>query len=123
MVQLCFVSARRGNHFMTELLWGVADEVASRGIRVVRAFDEYPKFDDPTIYVVIPHELFVLMPLDQLPDSGQLQRTISFCVEMPGTEWFDLTLSYARLTGGAVSINRSATDELKRRGVETEHFR
>jgi GT2 family glycosyltransferase len=121
-VTVCFVSSINGNRFMTELLEGVAVVLADAGVAVKWAFDRFPHFDEPTAYVVIPHEFFALAPVADWPDDDQLARTISFCVEMPGTIWFDYTAGYGAHTAAAVCINRSATAELCRRGVPTEHF-
>jgi len=121
-VKICFVGSTNGNRFMTELLQAVAAELAESGAKVEWAFDRFPHFDEPMTYVVIPHEFFALVAEEDWPDREQLAHTISFCVEMPGTIWFDFTATLAQHTAAAVSINRSATAELRRRGVRTEGF-
>lgn len=120
--RLCFVGTRSGNHFLTELLEAVAGASADAGARVSFAFDGYPRFDDPTVYVVIPHEFFTLVPEERWPDAHELQRTISLCVEMPGTKWFETTATHAPRTAAVLAINKSATNELRRRGIAAEHI-
>jgi GT2 family glycosyltransferase len=119
---ICFVSSSRGNHFMTELLEGVASVLREEGVPFEFAFDGFPHLAEPMAYVVIPHEFFATTPRELWPTDDQLQRTISFCVEMPGTKWFELTASHAAHTGAAVAINHSATSELRRRGVSATFF-
>ena len=122
MTRLCFVNARQGNHFMTELLAGVASVAADEGVSVSLVFDAFPPDDPRTVYVVIPHEFFTVVPPEGWPSLRQLKSTIAFCVEMPGTTWFDLTATYAAHAAAAVAISRSAVFELRRRGVPAEHF-
>src|SRR5262249_39497972 len=63
-----------------------------------------------------------LVPPAQWPDTRQFRRTIAFCVEMPGTSWFEVAAAYAGHAGAVVSINQSSTRELGRRGIPAEHF-
>jgi len=46
--RVCFVSTRRGNRFLTELLEALGDEAAAAGARVSFAFDGYPPSDGDT---------------------------------------------------------------------------
>ncbi|WP_340685988.1 glycosyltransferase [Amycolatopsis coloradensis] len=122
MTDLCFVSAEGGSSFMEELLEVVADAVRSAGGRARTAVGKYPEAGPDTVYVVVPHEYFVICPDTDFPDAEQVRRTIGFCVEHPGTSTFERTVSLVRALGAAVDIHVDATAELRRRGVKVEHF-
>lgn len=110
---------------MHELLGVVAHEVqkASAGEGIGVTVSEGPLPDDPYgVYVVVPHEFFVVLPEDQHPDEQELRRTIGFCVEHPGTATFLTTVSTARWLGGRVAISESTTIALNRIGLPTERF-
>ena len=55
-MRFCFVSTRRGSHFMTELLAAIATACADAGHGVELVFDAFPPLRDECIYVAIPHE-------------------------------------------------------------------
>lgn len=118
----CFVSVRRHNHFMTELLSMVAAAVADCGHEVDFAFDEFPPLTDETVYVAIPHEFYGHADRASLPTSDQRARTIALCTENPGTRWFEVACGLLPRFGGVIAINRSSSTELKRRGIACEHF-
>lgn len=122
MTDLCFVSAEGGSSFMEELLEVVADAVRSAGGQARTAFGKYPEAGPDTVYVVVPHEYFVVSPDADFPTAEQCRRTIAFCVEHPGTATFERTVVLARALGGAVDIHADSTAELRRRGVKVEHF-
>ncbi len=122
MTRIAFVTASRGNYFMTELLAAVSQEVADAGGEVVLAYDEFPSLDQTDAYVVIPHEYFACVPPTGHPSRRQLQRTIAFCVEQPGTKWFELSHQQARWAGAAMDIERGAAVESRRRGLPVEDF-
>ena len=122
MTRIAFVTARRGNYFMTELLAAVSREVAGVGASVVLAYDEFPSLEQADAYVVIPHEYFACAPPAGHPSPAQLRRTIAFCVEQPGTKWFELSHQLARRTGAVMDIERSAAVESRRRGLTVEDF-
>jgi hypothetical protein len=123
MTRITFVTARRGNYFMTELLAAVSREVAGAGAEVAVAYDEFPSLEETDAYVVIPHEYFVCAPPSGHPSPKQLRRTIAFCVEQPGTKWYELSYQHARRAGAAMDIERSAAVESRRRGLGVEDFR
>lgn len=108
---------------MNELLAAVAHAVRAEGVEAEVTADVFPPADQSTIYVVIPHEYFVCAPLAGHPTSDQLARTIAFCVEQPGTSWFEVSCRHAARTAGAVDIQRSSVNALRRRGLPAEHFR
>ncbi|GAB3576150.1 hypothetical protein GCM10027445_39780 [Amycolatopsis endophytica] len=121
-VQLCFVSATGGSGFMAELLEVVADAVRRAGFRATTATGRYPDADSGTVYVVVPHEYFVVTPEADQPTEEQRRRTIAFCVEHPGTATFERSASLLPGLAGAVDINHDSTAELRRRGIPVEHF-
>lgn len=127
---LCFVGASRGNHFINELLSAVAHSVRAEGVEASVVMDAFSpseeatvRADDSTVYVVIPHEYFVLAPPDLHPTSAQLARTISLCVEQPGTTWFEVSRRHAARTAAVMDIQRSSVQVLRRHGLAAEHFR
>jgi len=127
---LCFVGASGGNHFMNELLSAVAHSVRGEGVDASVVMDTFtpPRdatahVEDSTVYVIVPHEYFLLAPPAGHPTRGQLARTISFCVEQPGTTWFELSRRHAARTAAAMDIQRSSARELRRLGLATEYFR
>ena len=127
---LCFVGASDGNHFMNELLSAVAHTVRAEGVDASVVMDTFSPaedasvhVDDSTVYVVIPHEYFLLAPPAGHPTRGQLARTISLCVEQPGTTWFELSRRHAARTAAAMDIQRSSVGVLRRLGLAAEHFR
>ncbi len=122
MATLCFLTSQRSNHFVNELLTAVAKAVAQEGADVSFAEEYFPEFDDTTVYVVVPHEFFALAPDAGGPTSKHLSRTIGFCVEQPGTPWFEETCRYARSLAAVVDIRASVVTHLRARGLAAEHF-
>jgi hypothetical protein len=111
---------------MHELLAVVAHEVSSLGpsspiSEVTLSEGPLPTGDDD-VYVVVPHEYFVVMPPEELPSPGQLERTIGFCVEHPGNETFETTVRMARQLAACVDINDDSTVELNALGIAAERF-
>ena len=119
---ICLVSTRGGSAFMEELLDVVAEAVREVGGRARTAVGEYPAPEADTVYVVVPHEYFVITPDAEQPTAEQCRRTIGFCVEHPGTATFERNATLVRSLGAAVDINHDSTAELRRRGVAVEHF-
>jgi hypothetical protein len=107
---------------MAELLEVVADAVRTAGGRARTVVGGYPRPEPDTVYVVIPHEYFVVTPDAGFPSAELCRRTIGFCVEHPGTATFERTAGLAGGLGGAVDINRNSAAELRMRGVPVEHF-
>lgn len=121
MPELCFVTASRANAFMAEILEAVAAAVEELGVCTSFAVDELPPREADCAYVVIPHEFFPFLPPERQPEPQLLERTVSFCVEHPGTVWFDISCDWARTTAAALDINRSSVTELRWRGIAAEH--
>jgi hypothetical protein len=107
---------------MAELLGAVAEEVAATGAPVRQAVDGFPAGDE-LAYVVIPHEYFGTADPGGLPTREQFARTIAFCVEHPGTPWFELSHTLASSAGAVVDINAAAVAESRARGTRAERFR
>lgn len=107
---------------MAELLDVVADAVVAAGGTSTTHVGAFPADDGDSVYVVVPHEYFVLTPADLLPGPHRLARTIGFCVEHPGTATFETSASWAARLGAAIDINRDSIEELRRRGVEATRF-
>jgi hypothetical protein len=123
VTRLRFVSAIGGSAFMEELLEVVADEVRALGVDVTASRGAFPQDDGDDVFVVVPHEYFVLTPPEELPGREVLDRTVAFCVEHPGNATFEVSARWAAQLGGAVDINRDGADELARRGVPVVRFR
>jgi hypothetical protein len=121
-MRFCFVSTRRGSHFMTELLSAMSTTCAEAGHSVEFVFDRFPPLEDKTVYVVVPHEFHAHGDPSGFPDARQRARTIALCTENPGTPWFDETLNLVAEFAAAVSINRSSAAELERHGVRCAHI-
>ncbi|MFZ0179584.1 MAG: glycosyltransferase, partial [Candidatus Dormiibacterota bacterium] len=121
-MRICFVSAPQGSAFMRELLGVAADAVERAGGSVSLHTGAYPVMPSPCVYVVIPHEYFVVTPVDHQPTAAQRSRTIGFCVEHPGNQTFEVSFGYARCLGGVVDINDDSLAELRRRGIPAERF-
>ncbi len=121
-MHFCFVSTRRGSHFMTELLSAISAATAGAGHTVELVFDEFPPLRDDVVYVVIPHEFHAWGDPSGFPDARQRARTIALCTENPGTEWFEQTCQLVPQFAAAVSINRSSAAELTRRGIRCAHI-
>jgi hypothetical protein len=119
--EICFLTASRGNAFMTELLSTVAGAVAAEGIEVSFAVDRYPPLREGVAYVAITHEFFELAPRGGDATPGHLHRTVGFCVELPGTEWFAATCRHGKRLGALVDIRSSGVAALKVAGLASVH--
>ena len=117
------MSTHGGSAFMAELLSVVANELALVGVEATTHTGSYPSMETDTVYVVIPHEYFVVTPTEFQPTAEQRKRTIAFCVEHPGNATFEVSIRYAQLVGAAMDINASSQAEMERRGVPTESFK
>jgi hypothetical protein len=122
-MHFCFVSTRRGSHFMTELLAALSTATAAAGHTTELVFDEFPPLlRDDAVCVVIPHEFRAWGDPNGFLDARQRARTIALCTENPGTSWFEETYELVGQFAAAVSINRSSAAELQRRGIRCEHI-
>ncbi|RZQ62212.1 hypothetical protein EWH70_21465 [Amycolatopsis suaedae] len=107
---------------MDELLDVVADAVRRAGGRARTASGRFPEPGPDTVYLIVPHEYFVVTPPHEQPGSELLARTIGFCVEHPGTLSFERTAQYLPKLALGVDINLDSTAELRRQGNRVEHF-
>jgi hypothetical protein len=121
-MHVCFVSTRRGSHFMTELLSAISAATAAAGHTTELVLDKFPPLRDDLVYVVIPHEFDSWGDPSGFPNVRQRARTIALCTENPGTPWFEQTYQLVPQFATAVSINRSSATELQRRGIRCEHI-
>ena len=122
MMRLCFLTPRRGNHFMTELLEALAGAVRREGVATSMVTDQYSEWDPETAWVLIPHEFFDQAPRGGIPTERHLQRTVGVCVEHPGTPWFERTCLHGQRLGALVDIRREGVRELRRRGLAADHL-
>ncbi len=107
---------------MHELLEVVARELTDVGANASVHVGMFPADDGESVYVVVPHEYFVLTATGDHPTRAQLRRTVAFCVEHPGNATFETGARWASAAGSAFDINRDSTQELNRRGVRTQRF-
>src|SRR5579884_1206597 len=121
-MHIAFVTASGGNHFMTELLMAVAHEAGRADARTSIAVDRFPPEETTDAYVIVPHEYFACVPAKFGPSRRQLSRTISLCVEQPGTQWFDFSFRAALRTAATFDIAPGAVRELRRRGLPAIPF-
>jgi len=108
---------------MRELLEVVSDAVSRTGVNTSMHIGSFPSLSEPTAYVVVPHEFFMLTAPEHQPTDEQLKRTIGFCVEHPGNATFEVSASRGARLGALFDINADSTDELRRRGLSVERFR
>jgi hypothetical protein len=122
---LCLVSASGGSAFMAELLEVVADAVRTAGGRARTHTGALPPPNPDTVYVVVPHEYFVVTPDAGFPPADLCRRTIGFNVEHPGTATFERVAGLVGCLGAVVDINLNSAAELRHRGLPgmpVEHF-
>ena len=122
MTRLRFVVAGRGDPLLAESMALIADVASDLGVASDIVPDAYPEPDAENIYVVVPHELFELVPDRGAPAPAQLQRTIALCTAPPGETAFHISAHYAHQTGAAMHLLRGGCEELQRLGVAAEHF-
>jgi hypothetical protein len=121
-LDLCLVSASGGSAFMAELLEVVADAVRTAGGRARTHTGAFPPPNPDTVYVVVPHEYFVVTPDAGFPTAALCRRTIGFNVEHPGTATFERVAGLVGCLGAVVDINLNSAAELRHRGIAVEHF-
>ena len=120
-MRIAFVGTSAGNAFMNEVLAAISHEVARQGVDTEVVLDRFPEGED-TVYVVVPHEYFAVVPEEQRPRPDQLRSTIALGVEQPGTPWFELVVAHASRLAAAVDISELGVSELRRRGVPAQRL-
>lgn len=123
MTELCFVLAPRQNHFFVEVAEALSAELEQLGVESRIARDGFPPLRDGLVYVLIPpHEYRGLAPPEHWPTPRQLERTIFYCFEQPGTSFFDNDVEMSKGPVGAVlDLNAKSVEEFGRRGVQAHH--
>lgn len=121
--ELTFVLAPGQNHFFVEVAEAFVGELRALGVPAAVSRDGFPPLADGTVYVLVPpHEYRGLAPPSHWPTPRQLERTIFYCFEQPGTRFFDSDVEMARGPVGAVAdLNAVSVREHRRRGVLAHH--
>lgn len=107
---------------MNELLEVVAEATRSVGAVASVHVGAYPVLPQPCVYVVIPHEYFVLTRLNAQPSAEQRARTVGFCVEHPGNLSFEIGARHAATLGAVMDINDDSTSALRAGGLAAHRF-
>ena len=123
MRELCFVLHPRQNHFFVELAEALRAELEALGVATSTSAEGFPALRDGLVYVLIPpHEYFALAAPDERPTTAQLERTLFFGAEQPGTWFFEEDARLATGPHGALlDINAGSVRELRRRGFTAHH--
>jgi hypothetical protein len=119
--RICLVSASGENVFFGEILEAFGDALREHGYEVERSIDTFPAPADDLVCLVIPHEYVALVDSLAHPTPAQLRRTVAISTEQPGTSWFETAVAVAERAGAVVDINRLAAEEMRRRGIPTDH--
>lgn len=123
MTQVCFVLAPGQNHFFAEVAEAMKVELEGAGIRSEISREGFPPLRDGLVYVLIPpHEFRGLAPPEHWPTPAQLERTMFYCFEQPGTKFFEEDLRMCQGPVGAVfDINAVSVEAFRQEGVPAHH--
>lgn len=123
MTELCFVLAPHQNHFFVEVAEALRFELGRVGVESEISREGFPPSRDGLVYVLVPpHEFRGLAPPEHWPTRHQLERTIFYCFEQPGTDFFDRDVEMAQGPVGAVlDLNARSVAEFRSRGVSAHH--
>jgi hypothetical protein len=123
MTEVCFVLAPGQNHFFVEVAEAVGIELERLGVPATLSNDGFPPLREDLVYAIVsPHEFQGLAPPEHWPTPRQLERTVLYCLEQPGTKYFEGDVRIARSGVGAVlDINPLGVQELRRDGVDAHH--
>jgi hypothetical protein len=123
VTEVCFVLAPGQNHFFVEVVDALRAELEQLGIPTETSRAGFPPSRDGLVYVLVPpHEFRGLAPAAHWPTTRQLERTLFYCFEQPGTKFFDGDLDMGRGPVGAVlDINANSVGEFRRNGVPAHH--
>src|SRR6185295_6054229 len=118
-----FVSGR-GNVFMREIAEHLVEALVLTGRPAELVIDDLPDDTDDPIdnLVVAPHEFFVLSPSSE--DDRLHAAAVSICIntEQPGTQFFDLAMTYAARGPVVIDINRFSLDAVRQLGLSAVHL-
>lgn len=123
MTEVCFVLAPGQNHFFVEVADALSAELEQLGVPTQTSRAGFPPLRDGLAYVLVPpHEFRGLAPASHWPTMRQLERTLFYCFEQPGTKFFDGDVDMGRGPVGAVlDINENSVAEFRRNGVPADH--
>jgi hypothetical protein len=123
MTEVCFVLAPGQNHFFVEVAEAMKVELDGVGVRSEISRDGFPPLRDGLVYVLIPpHEFRGLAPPEHWPTPAQLERTLLYCFEQPGTKFFEEDVRMSRGPVGAVlDINAGSVEAFRQEGVLAHH--
>ena len=109
-------TSSRGNRFMYDIGTWLVEAAALAGRRSELVVDELP--DDPgTINLVVaPHEFFALQDHGDDVLNAAASLSVPVATEQPGTPWFHIAGSYARVAPLVLDINRRGAAKLERQG-------
>ncbi|HUY08091.1 MAG TPA: glycosyltransferase [Candidatus Dormibacteraeota bacterium] len=107
---------------MAELLEVVADAVRRVGGDAESFEGLVPPDPSDTVFVVVPHEYFAVLPRELHPEVAARQSMIGLCVEHPGTGTFETVAEWSRGLGAVIATSAEAVAELTRRGIRSERF-
>jgi hypothetical protein len=123
VIEVCFVLAPGQNYFFVEVAEAMKLELAGVGVRSEISREGFPPLRDGLVYVLIPpHEFRGLAPPEHWPTPAQLERTMFYCFEQPGTKFFDEDVRMSRGPVGAVlDINAGSVEAFREKGVLAHH--
>ena len=121
--ELAFVVAPGQSPDVVELAEVLCAEINRAGTPATLAIGNFPPPAPDRVYVLVaPHEYFTLLHGRPGPVPEVLARTIFVCVEPPDTAAHAANLTLTPLGGSVLHINRRATTDLRRHGVEASHL-
>jgi hypothetical protein len=123
VTEVCFVLAPGQNHFFVEVAEAMQFELEQLGVPARLSSDGFPPPRDGLAYVLTPpHEFAGLAPPEHWPTARQLKRTLLYCLEQPGTKFFDGDVRIARDGVGAVlDVNSMSVAAFRSAGVSAHH--
>lgn len=122
MLKLRFLTSRRGNYHVTELLAGLCAAARDAGHDAEVASSCIPNPETGVAYVMVPGEYYGCEPASAWPSREQRERTVALCVESPFTPWFERLCRLAPGFPSVLAINRSSVVALRARGIEADHL-
>ena len=123
VTEVCFVLAPRQNHFFVEVAEAMRFELEQLGVRAEVSRTGFPPLREGLAYVLVPpHEFRGLAPPSHWPTPRQLERTLFYCFEQPGTKFFDENVRLSQgPVGGVMDINTLGVEAFRREGVCAHH--